>query len=250
MTQDTPANYYVPPEKSGPGGWLLLIALTGASALLVYLAGLFIMVVWFNAVNPDSSAVMDQRLAQLRVTQPDATIDYEWVDYKDISTHLKRAVIASEDSRFFDHNGVEWEAIRKAWEYNQNQAQEGSGRRRGGSTITQQVAKNLFLSNERSYLRKAQELVITYMIEVVMSKERILELYLNLAQWGSHTFGAQAAATHYYKTQASRLTPAQSARLAAMLPNPVYYQKKGITPYLSSRIRTLLQRMRSVSLPS
>ena len=229
--------------------WLLMATLTAVGAALLYLAGLFVMVLWYNKVNPGSSAIMQQTLATLRQTSPEARLEHSWVDYENITINLKRAVIASEDARFFDHTGVEWEAIRKAWEYNRQQAQQGRNRMRGGSTITQQLAKNLFLSNERSYIRKGQELIITYMIELVMSKQRILELYLNLAQWGNDIFGAEAAAENYFKTTADRLTTSQAARLAAMLPNPAYYQQKGTTVFLASRTRTIQQRMRLVSIP-
>src|SRR5690606_25722303 len=173
-----------------------------------------------------------------RKTQPDATLRYEWVDYQNISTNLKRAVLAAEDTTFLQHKGVDWKAIRSAWEHNRQlaarlAAAEESGETvrgsfRGGSTITQQLAKNLFLSNSRSYLRKGQELVITWMIEHVMSKRRILELYLNVAEWGEGVFGAQAAARHHFKTDAARLGSRQSAQLAAMLPNPRFYDKKGV----------------------
>src|SRR5690606_25470216 len=152
--------------------------------------------------NPGSSAFMKATLNELKASNPEAAIKYQWVDYDQINDNLKRAVIASEDSGFVEHEGVEWDAIRKAWIYNQKQAERGKSKRRGGSTITQQLAKNLFLSESRTYLRKAQELVLTYMIEFVMSKERILELYLNIAQWGSDVFGAEAAARHYFKTSA------------------------------------------------
>src|SRR5690606_28885948 len=162
---------------------------------------------------------------------------------------LKRAVIASEDSNFANHGGVEWEAIRKAWEYNRKQEARGRSKRRGGSTITQQLAKNIFLSSERSYVRKGQELILAYMIELVMSKERILELYLNVAQWGRDVFGAEAAARHYYGTSAARLSQSQAARLAAMLPNPAYYDAHRGTSYLNARTNTIQRRMRLVEIP-
>ncbi len=152
--------------------------------LLLYQLMLFVMVCWYSVQNPRSSAFMRHAIAELRAEDPKAAIRHKWVDYEHISNHLKRAVIASEDANFMMHTGVEWEAIRQALAYNRKQAGQGSARRRGGSTITQQLAKNLFLSESRSYFRKGQELALTYMIESVMSKERILELYLNVAQWG------------------------------------------------------------------
>lgn len=224
--------------------------LLAAFAFLLYQFGLFIMVVTLTFRDPSTSAFMRSTLTELREKQPDAKLKQEWVDYDQISNNLKRAVIASEDSNFVNHGGVEWEAIKRAWEYNLRQAEQGRGKRRGGSTITQQLAKNLFLSDERSYWRKGQELVLTYMLETVLSKERILELYLNLAQWGEDVFGAQAAAQHYFRTDAAKLSAAQAARLAAMLPNPAFYDKQGgNTAYLRQRAGTLLQRMRMVTPP-
>lgn len=225
---------------------LLVLALCAG---FLYEIGLLGMVVWFNFRNPSVTPVMIDTLQAVRATQPDAEIHQEWLPYDKISVALKRAVVASEDSGFIDHDGVEWDAIRKAWRYNQKQESMGRSRRRGGSTITQQVAKNLFLSNSRNYLRKGQELILTYMIEGVMSKRRILELYLNIAQWGETTFGAQAAARHYFKTIAARLSNAQSAQLAAMLPNPAYYDQHGRTSYLRSRAATVRARMSAVEIP-
>lgn len=223
-----------------------LVALFG---FLLYQFGLLVMVVWLTFRDPSSSAFMNQTLTELRAEDPSAQLQFQWVPYDQISDHLKRAVIASEDSNFVQHGGVEWDAIRKAWEYNRGQALSGSGRVRGGSTITQQLAKNLFLSGDRSYWRKGQELILTYMIESVMTKQRILELYLNLAQWGENVFGAEAAARHYFRRSANRITSAQAAQLAAMLPSPAYYDKKGVTTYLRSRTSTIQSRMRLVTAP-
>lgn len=226
----------------------LAAVLIALFAVLLYQFGLFVMVLWLKVKNPSSTAFMDAARHRLQAVDAGAQLRWQWVPYDQISTHLKRAVVASEDSRFLEHGGVEWDAIRAALAYNRQQAQAGTTRRRGGSTITQQLAKNLFLSESRSYGRKAQELVLAYMIEAVMSKQRILELYLNVAQWGQYTFGAQAAAQAYFKVDAARLSAAQSARLAAMLPNPVYYETRN-TSYLQSRTRTIGQRMRLVEIP-
>jgi monofunctional biosynthetic peptidoglycan transglycosylase len=225
------------------------IALLALFGLLLYQFGLFIMVIWLKFNNPNTSAFMRATLTELQADAPKAHIDFVWVPYDRISANLKRAVVASEDSNFTGHGGVEWDAIRRALEYNLQMADEGRSRMRGGSTISQQLAKNLFLSSDRSYLRKGQELILTYMIEAVMSKRRILELYLNVAQWGVNVFGAQAAAKHYFKRDAAQLTSSQAARLAAMLPNPAYYDKRGNTSYLQSRTATLLRRMRQVTIP-
>ncbi len=235
---------------SQPGRKIITTVLLAAlCAAFLYQIGLLGMVVWFNFRNPSNTPVMQDTLNALRAEDPRARLAHEWVPYERISPNLKRAVIASEDSGFVDHDGVEWDAIRKAWSYNQRQADLGRSRRRGGSTITQQLAKNLFLSNSRNYLRKGQELILTYMIEAVMSKRRILELYLNVAQWGTATFGAQAAARHYFRTDAARLSSGQAAQLAAMLPNPAYYDRHGATAYLRSHAATVRARMSQVAVP-
>lgn len=217
--------------------------------VILYQLWLFCWVVYYNFQPPSRTSVMRQSLAQLQEKDPKAALRYDWVAYDDINDTLKRAVVAAEDANFLGHGGVEWDAIRKAWEYNQDQAELGRARMRGGSTITQQVAKNLFLSGSRTYLRKGQELVLTYMIEHVMSKRRILELYLNVAEWGTGVFGAQAAARHYYNVDASRLGAAQAARMAAMLPNPRYYDAHRATRYLNSRTATFVRRMRDAEIP-
>jgi len=228
---------------------LKIVLLAGAALLLLYQVGLFILVLWYGFYNPSSTAIMQQTLRELRREDPEAQLRHEWVPYDRISANLKRAVVASEDSNFVNHSGVEWQDIKRAWEYNRKQAATGSRAIRGGSTISQQLAKNLFLSNSRSYARKGQELIITYMIEFTMSKERILELYLNFAQWGTDVFGAQAAARHYHKRDAAALGPSQSARLASMLPRPAFYDRNGDTRYLRSRTATIQQRMRLVEVP-
>jgi monofunctional biosynthetic peptidoglycan transglycosylase len=143
-----------------------------------------------------------QQLSALREKNPNARLEQVWVPYERISNNLKRAVIASEDANFTEHDGIDWEALEKAYERN-NKRHKVVG---GGSTITQQLAKNLFLSGSRNYLRKGQELVIAYMLETVMSKQRILEIYLNVVEFGRGVFGAEAAARHYYRSTAARLT--------------------------------------------
>jgi len=219
------------------------------SLFLLYQLWMLCLVVWYNYQNPDITPIMREQLTRLQAQDHRAVLRYQWVDYASINPNLKRAVVASEDSGFMDHRGVEWDAIRQAWEYNQRQADRGSARQRGGSTITQQLAKNLFLSSSRSYLRKGQELALAYMIEHVMSKARILELYLNVAEWGVGVFGAQAAARHYYKTSADKLGAGQAARLAAMLPNPRYYDQNRSTSFLNSRTGIIQRRMGMVNIP-
>src|SRR5262249_33280228 len=144
-----------------------------------------------------------------------------WVPYERISSNLKRALIAAEDAKFADHRGFDWDGIQRAIERNQQKGRIV----RGGSTITQQLAKNLFLTPERSYWRKAEEMVITVMLEAMLSKRRILELYLNVIEWGHGVFGAEAAAQHYFGISAAQLSAEQAARLAAMTPSPRLFEK-------------------------
>jgi monofunctional biosynthetic peptidoglycan transglycosylase len=184
-----------------------------------------------------------------------------WVPYEQISDHLKRAVIASEDGSFVYHDGVDWDALEKAWERN-TKAEEKAARRAmlaptrarppkivGGSTITQQLAKNLMLSGERNLLRKGQEFVLTMALEHTLSKQRILEIYLNNVEWGEGVFGAEAAAQHYFRKSASRLGPYEAARLAVMLPQPKRFEKAPGSSYLAGRTSTIVARMRDAELP-
>jgi len=234
-------------RKAAPTGrrWIKWIFL--APLLLVLLVQLyfFAMVCWYSQFNPGSTSFMREQLSQLREKNPDATLKHQWVPYERISRNLKRAVVASEDANFSQHYGVDLEGIERAYERNQRRDKVVGG----GSTITQQLAKNLFLSGSRSFVRKGQELVIAFMLETVMSKERILELYLNVVEFGRGVFGAEAAARYYYKTSAANLNPAQAARLAVMLPNPRYYDKRGVTNYLQRRTNTIMRQMHVVEVP-
>jgi monofunctional biosynthetic peptidoglycan transglycosylase len=220
----------------------LLITLLIVFAVQLYF---FLMVCWYSQFNPRQTNMMSDQLDALREKNPNAELKYEWVAYNRISPNLKRAVIASEDANFADHDGVDWEALQKAYERN-NKRHKVVG---GGSTITQQLAKNLFLSGSRSYVRKGQEMVIAFMLETVLSKQRILELYLNVVEYGRGIFGAEAAARHYYRTNAASLGAAQSARLAVMLPNPRYYDKHRDTSYLARRTNLIVRRMAASELP-
>ena len=205
----------------------------------------FLMICWWSVVNPSSTSMMRGQMAALQEKNPSARLRHQWVPYNKISNNLKRAVIASEDANFNEHDGVDWAALQKAYEKNTRRSKVVGG----GSTITQQLAKNLFLSGSRSYLRKAQELVIAFMLETVMSKERILEIYLNVVEFGRGVFGAEAAARHYYRTSAAGLGAAQAARLAVMLPNPRYYDRHRDTRYLVRRTNLIMLRMNSADLP-
>jgi monofunctional biosynthetic peptidoglycan transglycosylase len=201
-------------------------------------------VLWLKWFNPSETSFMDIRLSELQAKKPEANLRYRWVAYEQISVHLKRAVVAAEDDKFVDHEGFDWEGIQKAIEKNQKKGKAVAG----GSTISQQLAKNLFLSPRRSYLRKAEEAVITVMIEALWDKRRILEVYLNVVEWGNGIFGAEAAAQRYYKISASQLGVAQSARLAVMLPNPRKYEYN-FSPRLAAHAARIQSRMRNSELP-
>ena len=195
-----------------------------AALICVLLFQLWILacLLWWRDAPPESTRFMDIRLTELQQAHPDAQLRHTWVPYDQISVHLKRAVVAAEDDRFIEHDGFDWDGIQHALEKNQKKGKPVAG----GSTISQQLAKNLFLTPSRSYLRKAQEAIITLMIEALWSKRRILEVYLNVVEWGDGVFGAEAAAQHYYGIDASRLGPAEASRLAVMLPNPRKYEKQ------------------------
>ncbi len=221
-----------------------LVALPVGLVLLLQL-WYFVQICWWVDHNPQSTSFMREQLSKLREKNPKAQLQHQWVPYNRISNHLKRAIIASEDANFAEHEGVDWEALQKAYEKN---AKKGKVVR-GGSTITQQLAKNLFLSGERSYVRKAQEMVITFMIEAVMDKRRIFEIYLNSVEWGTGVFGCEAAARKYFGVPAAALGPAEAARLAVMLPNPRFFGRHLDSNYLSKRSGLILIRMNSAELP-
>jgi monofunctional biosynthetic peptidoglycan transglycosylase len=222
--------------------WLLIAPLAIVLLMQLYF---FLQIWWWVDHNPDSTSFMRRQLAVLQEKNPKARLKYQWVPYHRISNNLKRAIIASEDSNFSGHQGVDWEALQKAYEKNARKGKVVAG----GSTITQQLAKNLFLSGERSYLRKAQEFAIAYMLEFWMDKERIFEIYLNVAEWGTGVFGAEAAARHYFGVSAAQLSPAEAARLAVMLPNPRSFEKHQGSGYLARRTSLILRRMGSADLP-
>lgn len=234
-------------------------------ALLV--AALFALQIFFVAriammatMAPQSTAF--ERSEAWRILNEKGTLRWrqQWADYTQISDHLKRAVIASEDDGFSYHDGVDWDALEKAWQKNAkaeaSAAKKASNGARvkppkvvGGSTITQQLAKNLFLSGERTLLRKGQEFVLTFLLEIMLDKRRILELYLNHVEWGEGVFGAEAAAQHYFRKSASKLTPLEAARLAVMLPRPKYFEKLPNSTYLAERSAVIATRLWNAELP-
>ncbi len=222
--------------------YTLLLALIALAAVQLW----FLAHIWYWADhNPESTAFMRARLGIIREDEPGARLSHRWVPYNRISGHLKRAVVAAEDDKFMDHTGFDWEAIQKAYEKNLREGEIVSG----ASTIPQQLAKNLFLSGRRTWWRKAQEAVITAMLETVLTKRRILEIYLNVAEWGDGVYGAEAAARYHYRVSAAALTPAQAARLAVMLPSPRSYSPGRGTRYLQQRTETILSRMNYARIP-
>jgi monofunctional biosynthetic peptidoglycan transglycosylase len=258
------------------GRWLLWVLLAGLALQLFFVLRIALMVV----VDPQSTAFMRSeawRVAGQSITQADKSWRWssQWVDYAEISPHLKRAVMASEDAGFVEHGGVDWDAIQSAWSKNERRQELVEKRTEqlekrlakkpeaveaaikaikppkilGGSTITQQLAKNLLLSGERNLLRKGQELMLTLTLEALLSKERILEIYLNSVEWGEGVFGAEAASQRYFKKPAAKLSPHEAARLAVMLPSPKFFETRPGSAYLARRTSTIVARMGDVQAP-
>ncbi len=213
--------------------------------VVMYQLWIFLHICWWINHNPSTSAFMEDRLEFLQESNPDAVLKHRWVDYKKISPNLKRALIAAEDAKFVDHEGFDWEGIQKAYEKNLKKGKMVAG----GSTISQQLAKNLFLSTKRTPWRKAEEATITVMLEATMSKRRIFEIYLNVIEWGNGIFGAEAAAKYYYHTSAKNLSAEQAAKLAAMVPNPRYYDKHRQAKGLIRKTGIIEARMNSAEIP-
>ena len=227
------------------GRWLRWGLLGLLGLFLAWQLWLLGWVVFWNWFNPGTTRFMEIRLAELRVKTPEAQLKHAWVPYARISVHLKRAIIAAEDAKFVDHEGFDWEGIQKAIEKNQKKGRFVAG----GSTISQQLAKNLFLTPTRSIFRKGEEAIITLMLENLWSKQRIFEVYLNVIEWGNGVFGAEAAARHYYNTSAAQLGPEQAARLAGMVPNPRFYDRNRNAPGLARKTGIILGRMPSAEVP-
>jgi len=244
----------------------LALVLVSAIALQLY----FLVRIAAMAVLDPQSTTFQRSEAWRLVREPrEHRWRQQWIDYPALSSNLKRAVIAAEDSGFTEHSGVEWDALEKAWAKNERaesaveQAAQRAQRREpararagarapkvvGGSTITQQLAKNLFLSGERNFVRKGQELVLSYALEAILGKRRILELYLNSVEWGEGVFGAEAAARRYFGVAASELGAQQAGQLAVMLPAPKRFEKRPGSPYVVERAATIVARMGHVELP-
>lgn len=240
------------------GRWCGLVLLAGLGLQLFFALRIASM----GVLAPESTSFERSQIWQIVTRQGRLPWRQEWVGRQRIATSLQRAVIASEDTVFAQHGGVWWESLEKAWEKNAKakaQAELRAQRRPdaktppvkivGGSTITQQLAKNLFLSGERTLLRKGQEMLITLTLEAFLSKQRILEIYLNSVEWGEGVFGAEAAAQHYFRKSAARLNDWEAARLAVMLPRPRYFEQRAQSAYLASRAETIMARMGAVELP-
>jgi monofunctional biosynthetic peptidoglycan transglycosylase len=245
--------------------WVALL-LVAAVALQVFF---LVRIALAATMDPQSTTFQRSEAWRIRTQKGQLRWRQQWVPYERISNNLKRAVIASEDGSFTNHDGVDWEAVEKAWQRNADAEERAARQQRrraaharvapaavvkapkiiGGSTITQQLAKNLLLSGERTLLRKGQEVVLAFALERMLSKERILEIYLNSVEWGEGVFGAEAAAQHYYRKSASRLSAYEAARLAVMLPRPKYFEKLPNSGYLAHRASTIVARMQGALLP-
>jgi len=225
-----------------------IVAWTLAAIALVFIAvnvWYAAHILWWRDHPVGETSFMSYRMDELHAKLPKAPLQYQWVPYDRISNNLKRAMVAAEDSKFVEHEGFDWDGIQLAMEKNQKKGRVVAG----GSTITQQLAKNLFLTPSRSYLRKAEEAVITVMLETLLPKRRILELYLNVIEWGSGVFGAEAAARRYFGVSAVQLSAEQAARLAAMAPNPRFYERNQAAPGLNRKIGIIVARMPAAELP-
>jgi monofunctional glycosyltransferase len=202
-------------------------------------------IILWTVINPGESAFMETRLEHLQEKDEKATLRHQWVNYNQISINIKQAVIAAEDAKFIDHEGFDWEGIEKAYEKNKRRKKIVAG----GSTISQQLAKNLFLSNQRTPWRKVEETIITLMLETILSKQRILEIYLNVIEWGNNVYGIEAASLRYFSSHAKDLNSFQSAKLASMIPNPKYYERHQDASGLIERSGIILSRMNAIQVP-
>jgi monofunctional glycosyltransferase len=254
------------------GRFVLLMLVSFAALQLYFLARIGVMLV----VDPQSTTFQRSEVWRLALQPGEHAWRQRWVDYRGLSANLKRAVVAAEDSGFTEHSGVEWDALEKAWEHNERAdaaAEQAAARalRRdparaaksatearpttaqakvvGGSTITQQLAKNLFLGGERNFIRKGQELILSWELEALLGKRRILEIYLNSVEWGEGVFGAEAAARRYFGVGAGELAPSQAAQLAVLLPAPKRFEKRPGSPYVAGRAATVAARMGRVEVP-
>ncbi|BBL35003.1 biosynthetic peptidoglycan transglycosylase [Nitrosomonas stercoris] len=233
------------PRLSLISPWLLRLLLLFLTIALLYQSWFLLHIVYWRTYPPTSSAFMQNRLAAMRQHDPEAQLQHVWISYYQISDHLKRAVIATEDARFLQHQGFDYRAIEIAWKKNLKQRKLAAG----GSTISQQLAKNMFLSSKKTVGRKLQETLITIMLEKFMTKQRILEIYLNMIEWGNGVFGIEAAAHYYFCIPAAALTPKQSAWLASIISNPRFYDVHRQSPRLLNKAKIILTRLPTANIP-
>jgi monofunctional biosynthetic peptidoglycan transglycosylase len=227
------------------GRWLLWAVFAIVAAVVALQVWYAAHIWWWREHAPSETAFMAMRASELQAKKPQARLRYVWVPYERISVNLKKAMIAAEDAKFVEHEGFDWDGIQQAMDKNFRKGRVVAG----GSTISQQLAKNLFLSGERSYWRKAEEAAITVMLEAMLDKRRIFELYLNVIEWGNGIFGSEAAARHYFGISAADLSAEQAARLAAMAPNPRHYESAPNSKGLARKVPIILARMPSAELP-
>jgi len=216
--------------------YLLLVLVLAVAGLVSYWLVTLPDIAGLAKKNPSTSLLIEERRAEAAEKGQPFRPSWAWAPLARISPHLQRAVIVSEDASFYEHHGIDWEGLQEAITRNWEQGK----LQRGGSTITQQLAKNLYLSSEKRLLRKAHEALIAWELERRLSKKRILELYLNVAEWGHGIFGAEAAARHHFEKSAAELTEEEAALLAALLPSPRRNDPIQYTPYLAKRQEEIL----------
>ena len=225
--------------------WTMRVAVALVAIVLLWVTWLAAHIGWYRYNPPRETAFMTQRMDEARARDPATRLRYTWVPYAKISPQLKRAMIAAEDAKFVEHSGFDWDGIQNALDKNRKKGRVVAG----GSTISQQLAKNLFLTPAKSYVRKAEEAVVTVLLEAMLPKQRILELYLNVIEWGNGVFGAEAAAQRYFGVSAAQLSAEQAARLAAMAPSPRLFERRPDSAYLAGRVATILARMPAAAVP-
>lgn len=243
---------------------VFLVVLGIVVGTIAYEGIMFVRVLWLRNHNPASTSLIDTRIREAQAKGQQPKREQVWVPLERISPNLQRAVLAGEDTNFLTHRGFDYEAIQKAWEQAQREAAreakaEGENDdwlpslpefRRGASTVSQQLAKNLYLSTQRSFFRKGQEAALTIMLERTLTKRRILEIYLNVIEWGDGIYGAEAASQRYFRKPASSLSVNEAAFLSAMIPNPrTVYNPQTNPRRVARRQRIILRGMPSIRLP-
>jgi monofunctional biosynthetic peptidoglycan transglycosylase len=244
--------------------WLFRLILGITVGLIVYEGILFVRVLWLRSHNPSSTSLIDTRAGEAEDKGQEPRREQAWVPLDKISVNLQRAVLAGEDTNFATHHGFDYQAIQKAFEQAQREAAKEAKKegedddwlpslpefKRGGSTVSQQLAKNLYLSSQKNFIRKGQEAVVTVMLERTLTKRRILEIYLNVIEWGDGIYGAEAAAQHYFHKPASILSANEGAFLSAMIPNPRTVFNPAVNPRrVARRQRIIMRGMPYIRLP-